>query len=574
VSALLKAALIGGTGLIVGSFVALAQSGGSADYVTIDQNVDQATLDRYHYTDQGTRLVPAAWLAALEKPDGSGKVMNPADLRKYGFLVDNVPRQASNPYGWPLGWTVSDPAENDGIAIAGFTCAMCHTGRIDYQGTSMIIEGGQPMIDLFPFVDVVVDAFVATATDRVMKRKFITDAIAAGYPADRMKDDFNNSIELLSRIRQSTPGVKIVMLPGGPGRVDAVQGIANRVFATDLDVPTNQRNASAPVSYPYLWDIWRLSWLQYSGFLPSAPDFRNIGEVLGTEGKTNLVDDGGNLNPEPLRWRTSVQIRNLHWMEGTLRGLKAPMWPENVLGPIDRAKAGEGRALFAENCAGCHGIKTLPDGRWDVAVVPLDHVGTDPAAATNFAGYTYDLSKIGLSDKTPSYQGLEAAVSAIRNQLYVDNDIPEAEREPAVALQAPCGYKARPLIGVWATPPFLHNGAVRTVYDLLSDTRPSSFRYGTREYDPVKLGYTEDVSENDAVLDTAIPGNRNTGHWWTNDMNRPGRIGRALSDDEKYALIEYLKAATYENYPSEPRATPAKVACQDRQDWALSSSAR
>ena len=532
------------------------------------QGVARSVLDRYHHTDQGTRLLPAAWLAALEKPDGSGKVMNRTDLEAYGFLYADDPAGPANPYGWPIGWTVSDPAQDNGVGIAGFTCAMCHTGRIDHDGRSMIIEGGQPMIDLFPFVGKVVEAFAATATDPAMRKAFIADAVAAGYPADRVEQDLAATLARLSHIGPATPGAKIVMLPGGPGRVDAVQGIANRVFATDIMVPTNQRDATAPVSYPYLWDIWRLSWLQYNALSPNAPDFRNIGEVLGTEGRTNIVDADGNLNPEPERWKTSVQLGNLQWMEETLHGLKAPAWPEDLLGPIDRDKAAAGRELFVESCAHCHGIKALPDGGWDVTVVPLERIGTDPAQATNFAGYDYDLRKVGLPADAPGYLGLQTAVNAIRKQLYVDLDIPEAEREADTLAQAACGYKARPLIGVWATPPFLHNGSVRTVFDLLSDTRPPSFRYGTREYDPADLGYTEDPSANDAVLDTTVPGNRNTGHWFTDETDRPGRIGRALTDPEKYEIIEFLKSASYDDYPAEPRLVPERIACQDEQDWA------
>lgn len=557
--------------LVAASVLAAAASVTLAEEMV--QGVDQETLVRYHHTDQGTRLVPAAWLAALEKPDGSGKVMNRADLEVYGFLYGNAAAGPANPYDWPIGWTISDPAENDGVAIAGFTCAMCHTGRIDHQGRSMIVEGGQSMIDLFPFVGKIVEAFTATATDPVMRKAFIADAIAAGYPANRMEQDLEATLARLSHIGPATPGTKIVMLPAGPGRVDAVQGIANRVFATDIMVPTNQRDATAPVSYPYLWDIWRLSWLQYNALSPNAPDFRNIGEVLGTEGRTNIVDADGNLNPEPERWKTSVHLENLHWMEETLRGLKAPVWPVQMLGPIDPDKASAGRALFVETCAHCHGIKALPDGEWDVTVVPLSHIGTDPAQATNFAAYDYDLSKVGLPQDAPAYLGLQTAVNAIRKQLYIDFNVPEAEREADTLAQAPCGYKARPLIGVWATPPFLHNGSVRTVFDLLSDTRPGSFRYGTREYDPMNLGYTQDSSANDAVLDTTVPGNHNTGHWFTDETDRPGRIGRGLSDPEKYEIIEFLKAASYDDYPSEPRLVPDRIACQDEQDWALEAQA-
>ena len=179
--------------------------------------------------------------------------------------------------------------------------------------------------------------------------------------------------------------------------------------------------------------------------------------------------------------------------------------------------------------------------------MPLEKIGTDPNQATNWAFNTYDLTKIGLQKETPAYLGVNTAVNPIRRQLYADFQIPESEQQPDLSAQAPCGYKARPLIGVWATPPFLHNGSVRTVFDLLSETRPDKFTYGTREYDPVNLGYTEDPSANDAVLDTSISGNHNTGHWWTDD-ERPGRIGRKLTDDEKYAIIEYLKAANYDNY--------------------------
>jgi hypothetical protein len=130
------------------------------------------------------------------------------------------------------------------------------------------------------------------------------------------------------------------------------------------------------------------------------------------------------------------------------------------------------------------------------------------------------------------------------------------------------GYKARPLIGVWATPPYLHNGAVRTVYDLLSDTRPEKFVYGSHEYDPINLGYTQDLGPGTVLLDTTLAGNRNTGHWWTDEASRPGRIGPKLSEADKYAIIEFLKSANYQNYPSEKRSQMAAVPCENEMDWA------
>ena len=66
---------------VLGTAFVLAQTDDPGRKVTIDQKVDQATLSRYHHTDQGTRLIPAAWLAAVQKADGSGPVTSATNLR-------------------------------------------------------------------------------------------------------------------------------------------------------------------------------------------------------------------------------------------------------------------------------------------------------------------------------------------------------------------------------------------------------------------------------------------------------------------------------------------------------------
>jgi mono/diheme cytochrome c family protein len=534
-------------------------------FVSIDQKVDQATLTRYHHTDQGTRIMPAAFLEALVMADGSGKLMETERLRGWGFLVDDLPRSNLNPYRWPLGFTVSDPATSGGVSVAGVTCALCHTGQLEYSGTAIRIEGGQPNINLPAFQSSIYAAIRATALDPASTDAFLKRAVAAGYPADRARDDFLRVVATASEllhVAQGLTGVK-----PGPGRVDAVQGIANAVFATDIMVPANGKNFDAPVSYPYLWDIWRLSWLQYNSLGPPLPVSRNIGEVIGTSGRTRIVNpQTGALNPEPERWRSSVQVGNLIWLETVVKAMEAPTWPAATLGRIDSSKAARGRELFVENCAGCHGIKELPNGLWDVTTVELEYIGTDPNQATNWAGRTYDASKLGWG--TVPASALAKVINQIRRQYYADNQVPASSQEPDVTMSSPCGYKARPLIGVWATLPFLHNGSVRTVFELLSDVRPTTFKFGTREFDPVNLGYVEDTSAAAAVLDTSIPGNRNTGHWWTDDERRPGRIGRRFQDDEKYALIEFLKAATYDNYPVVQVTQQQALPCEQDPEWA------
>ena len=98
-------------------------------------------------------------------------------------------------------------------------------------------------------------------------------------------------------------------------------------------------------------------------------------------------------------------------------------------------------------------------------------------------------------------------------------------------------YKARPLNGIWATAPYLHNGSVPTLWGLLQtpDARPVKFRVGSREFDPVNVGYSTDLGPSFFnVLDddgNVIPGNANSGHTY----------GTQLTNVDKWALVEYMK---------------------------------
>jgi hypothetical protein len=94
--------------------------------------------------------------------------------------------------------------------------------------------------------------------------------------------------------------------------------------------------------------------------------------------------------------------------------------------------------------------------------------------------------------------------------------------------------KASPLAGVWATGPYLHNGSVPTVYELLSppEERRKVFWTGGREVDLEKLGFISDEAPDLFRFDTSLPGNRNTGHVYP---------PRGLTPDERLAIIEYLK---------------------------------
>jgi hypothetical protein len=110
-------------------------------------------------------------------------------------------------------------------------------------------------------------------------------------------------------------------------------------------------------------------------------------------------------------------------------------------------------------------------------------------------------------------------------------------------LQVKLEYKARPLNGIWAVPPYLHNGSVPSLYALLSPAaeRPAIVHLGGREFDPVDVGYKNDAIAGGFALDTSVEGNRNTGHEFRDGPRGGGVIGRGLAPAERRALIEYLK---------------------------------
>lgn len=195
-----------------------------------------------------------------------------------------------------------------------------------------------------------------------------------------------------------------------------------------------------------------------------------------------------------------------------LETIEAPPFP----GRIDAALAAEGRALYEEGCAACHGTHgqtpTYPN-----RVIPLEVVGTDPLYA-----------------KTATDGGLD------RFYDWVDRS-PHGGTVRAAPAR---GYIAPPLDGIWAVAPYLHNGSVPTLEALLDPAaRPDFWRpVLPRDYDREALGWRHEVleagkdalhdpSERARVYDTTLPGYDNGGH----------AFGSALTEAERAALLEYLK---------------------------------
>lgn len=131
-----------------------------------------------------------------------------------------------------------------------------------------------------------------------------------------------------------------------------------------------------------------------------------------------------------------------------------------------------------------------------------------------------------------NHQKLQSYFSDLRSTIEalksVDTNLLTAANAPPTLK-----YKAAPLAGIWATAPYLHNGSVPNLYELLlpSDKRTKSFHVGNRDFDTVKVGFSMDAREGTSLFDTSLPGNSNAGHDTYGEF----------TEEERWQLVEYLK---------------------------------
>jgi hypothetical protein len=196
-------------------------------------------------------------------------------------------------------------------------------------------------------------------------------------------------------------------------------------------------------------------------------------------------------------WRNGS---SLYRIEQYLMEVQAPTYPF----PIDQQRAAEGKSIFDQHCALCHALGQERTG----TVIPIDEVGTDRHRLDTWTA--------------------QAALAY--------NDYGQGHAWKFNAFRKTSGYVAVPHDGLWLRAPYLHNGSVPSLRDLLEppEQRPRIFYRGYDVYDPHKVGFMTEGPEAEQVgfqYDTSLPGNGNSGHLY----------GTALSPAEKEALIEYLK---------------------------------
>jgi mono/diheme cytochrome c family protein len=600
----------------------------------LDQGWTPDDWQWYYHASQGGSMelpIPYSWIMNLERPEipllvftKVGRLMEPEYMSRFGFLANPVRSydvdglsdgwaapaglsrlvedQLNNPDSLPVGFVRTReypdrryraPDGSTGRVIdevVGFNCSACHTGQLNYQGTGIRIEGGAAMIELGMFRNAVGGALGLAANLPTRFKRFATAVLGEDHTdeeAELLKHQMEDLIRRGEALKEIEDERGIYPTWEGFSRLDAVGRIGNYVLGEEISLD-NLAVSDAPVNFPHIWDTPWFDWVQYNASF-KLPIVRNAGEAMGVFAAVNFDDVD---EPDSL-FQSTMALGNLYEMEALIRGderyagLRAPTWPEDILGEIDQDLAVEGEGLYIRHCQRCHlppfnnRDAFLADSLWRVDAdtssltrpqhsyletrkLGLFEIGTDSNAAMNMINRTArlgPLAEVMLGDSVsgdtdvPFVTALGAAIlnvvavkydslglsPEVRLAVSGDRSDPPAQAEPQ--------YKARPLNGVWATPPFLHNGSVQNIYQLLGpeEERDSTFWLGTKEYDPVHLGYVSGRVRDGFLFDTGLTGNSNKGHHFTGDSaswqnGEMGVIGPSLSPKDRMAIIEFLKA--------------------------------
>jgi hypothetical protein len=541
--------------------------------VFLDQGWSEEDRLQYYFTSQGSAAMSYDIFVNLEVANGQELFRSDKNVASYG-LVLQPPNPKYNPDGLPIGLTKT--VMKDGRwkgEWVGMGCALCHNGMLEYKGTRIGISGGtNGTFDVLAFIAGLDDALHATLTDpkkfdRLAERLGQREASGREKLRKRLEAD-TAAVDGYRNVLSVTPS------PVGPGRMDALGLIHNQVQARWLGVPENWKAPLAPVKPSFVWNLPQSAWAQWSGVL-SDPLMRNFGEVLGVFARLDLTSK----TPEEGLFDSTADLKGQIVSESLLRRLAPPKWPEEILGKIDLEKAAKGAQLHAELCAGCH--STWPH-RWseprlegkrfiENAIVMADVIGTDsmvfrspqfdflPMARPGPMGPYLAPPNTGAVLMSPAVMFREIQ-QALFNKAVAKLDLNAEKRltahgyspffpDPTDPIPVVGGYKANPHEGMWASPPYLHNGSVPSLYELLLPAAERSKKfYVGREFDPVKVGVDTSGNSGKFLYDTLQVGNSNTGHSFENGPRGNGVIGRLLTDDDRWALIEYMKTL-----PNQPR---------------------
>lgn len=485
----------------------------------------QADLNFFLHGSLSTEFVPETVLRAFMRtyPD----LFSKNDLGFLGLIPDPA-------FGWPVGFSRKTVPHLGGLSSVGVNCASCHVGEITPAegGANIRLLGAGSLFDVESFFGVVIVSTFRSADPANMK-KFLAAYLLANDPKSGEKGrellgqqwqqqeekiksamsagaqstatglrlikgkDLTLDAKSLAR-GQDLAGLSLSMLnlfhnmrfalhvpdappptspPNGPGRNDPWRLLAYSL----LGVVTQP----APVKFGIVWNEDQRTWVHDDGNTRSAI-VRNLAASLGLGAP--LVEHHGILDLATVQRHTTLS-----------QVIRPPLYPWAV----DRAAAGRGAAIYSANCASCH------DGpQTDERLHSIAEIQTDPNRATIFTQQVAD--------------GF--------NKFFAELQIAGYQLPEPAPLRGTQKYWSPSLAGVWARSPYLHNGSVRTLQELLTPPagRAKTFHRGARVYDPAQMGY---IDEGAYVLDTSGAGNSNAGHDY----------GTSLSAHQKGDLVEYLK---------------------------------
>lgn len=569
-----------------------------SDVLCLDQGgqwTNGARTDFYS-GDQGSTMIPLAWFKALKL---AGRDVRLADnMASYGYLP--------NPFGTnglPIGFTA---ATWKGTEYAGMTCAACHTRDLVADGKTYRVDGGPAISDFQAFLTDMVDAVGAVLKSDASFAPFAAAVLGPNPSKNAVKalrqevTTWHTRENAMKKHAYGQPDL------WGLGRLDAVSMILNRVGGLDMGKPPtylieqNIAVADAPVRYPFLWNAAFQDKTQWPGFAPNGSDFfgliRNTGEVYGVfatfHPKKILLGLAIDYTTD-----NSANFKGLLALEDLIDRIGPPRWPFPV-SDADEALAEKGAEVFARDmpggsCASCHDganpskVPFAPKGQ-TIYGTPLVDVGTDThehdilVRTIRTAGVLDNRALLEFFLKfkpcKPPYTkcptGFSLLTLAVANSIlwsgaYKPTIFPGADVTPPPSSTVPSDdlrnslvngfgddsqksdkskdpgpvYESRVLRGIWAAAPYLHNGSVATLDDLLtpSEQRPVSFKVGPN-FDPVRIGLAADQPGNYMRVTTDCAkgikgqginsGNSRCGH----------DFGTQLAPEDRAALLAYLRS--------------------------------
>jgi cytochrome c553 len=538
---------------------------------TMDQGSkwNKTTRDQFYSQDQGSQMIPLKWIKALKQPNGEPFMA--ANLDRYGYLPNPASKDRL-----PVGFTTNI---GNNTTYLGMTCAACHTRQIDVAGTSYRIDGGPAITDLQSLAADLDAAVEKVLSDDSAFNQFAIEVLG-GVPTQPAKKKLHDELAAWSVPNHAiVKGSLPVDSPWGPARADAISLIFNRVCGLDIGppptylIPENIKLADVPVRYPFLWNAWIQDFTQWPGFSPNGNKLfglsRNVGEVIGVFAEFHPFKDPSKLLKVNYSRNNSANFRGLNKLEDMIMKLGPPKWPW----ALDKALVARGKRVYQQkdaangnqSCEGCHGItkgkfRSVFHRTW---ATPIIDVGTD-SREINLLGSQVktgvlegaDIFGTPLKPVDSAVSVLKLAVAGSILQHYFSLGLPKGDSDqlrgtwqptaaaaatnaaPGSAAATKFPYESRVMQGIWAAAPYLHNGSVATLTELLTPDaqRVSEFMVGPA-YDIEKVGLAVQQTKFNYTLKTTDCADRNSGN------SRCGHnYGTSFSAADKRALLEYLKS--------------------------------